>query len=316
MHALLDLPLCAAGLTAILAAAAGGLRRGRLGHGARPARSTAAAASPLDAVQLAAKTTSGASSFTGTMSLQATAKPGAPSSGNVSMTATMAEQLRPSLLAEVQIGTLSAAGQTLPGGMSEIITPSDLYLKWPVLTQELHTGKPWLVIPVSALSKSSGINFSQLFSQATSSQPAQRVPAARRRQRRAEGRDGDDRRRPGDRVHRDRLPRQGMQYLTGSAKTAMQKEIAAAGLTTATFTVWVDGQHGDAQGRHHRERHGLTEVVTVTITSVNQPVNIPVPAADQTTPLPSGALGSLGCPAVEPGTGRYAPAPAARRGRR
>ena len=71
----------------------------------------------------------------------------------------------------MQIGTLSAAGQSLPGGLTEIITPSNLYMKWRVLTQELHTGKPWLVIPVSALSKSSGVNLSQLFSQATSSSP-------------------------------------------------------------------------------------------------------------------------------------------------
>ena len=38
----------------------------------------------------------------------------------------------------------------------------------------------------------------------------------------------------------------------------------------------------------------VTEVVTVAISTINQPVNIQVPAADQTTPLPSGALGSLG----------------------
>jgi hypothetical protein len=31
----------------------------------------------------------------------------------------------------------------------------------------------------------------------------------------------------------------------------------------------------------------------VAISTLNQPVNIPVPAADQTTTLPSGALGSL-----------------------
>src|SRR5580704_15290670 len=95
------------------------------------------ARSPLYAAGLAAKTTGGANSFSGTMSVHATAKPGAPSSGDVSMTATMAERLRPSLLTEVQIGTLSAAGQSLPGGLSEIVTPGNLYLKWSLLTQQL-----------------------------------------------------------------------------------------------------------------------------------------------------------------------------------
>ena len=38
----------------------------------------------------------------------------------------------------------------------------------------------------------------------------------------------------------------------------------------------------------------LTEVITFTVTSLNQPVRIPIPAASQTTSLPSGDLGSLG----------------------
>ena len=68
-------PLRAAGLTAVLAAALAGCAAAGSGTGATssPPR-TAAPASPQDAVQLAAKTTSGASSFTGTMSLQAAAR--------------------------------------------------------------------------------------------------------------------------------------------------------------------------------------------------------------------------------------------------
>ena len=165
-------PFCAAGLTAALAAALAGCAAAGSGAAAISSPThTAAPSSPLDAVQLAAKTTSGASSFTGTMSLQATAKSGATGSGSVSMTATMAEQVRPSLEAEVQIGTFSVAGSALPGGLTELITPRDFYLKWFFLTQELHQTRPWLVIPVSALSQSSGINLSQIFSQATSSSP-------------------------------------------------------------------------------------------------------------------------------------------------
>ena len=159
--------LYAAGVTAILAAALAGCATSNSGTGATKASTQT---SPLSAVRLASKTTSGASSFTGTMSLQAAAKSGS-NSQDVSMTATMAEQLHPSLLAEVQIGTLSAAGSTLPGGLDEIVTPSALYMKWAFLTQELHLTKPWLGIPLSSLSKGTGINLGQLFSQATSSSP-------------------------------------------------------------------------------------------------------------------------------------------------
>jgi hypothetical protein len=288
-------PLYAAGVTAILAAAlagcsASGSGASATGSGAGPA----ASASPLDAVQLAAKTTGGASSFTGTMSVQATAKPGASSSGDVSLTASMAEQLRPSLLAEVQIGTLSAAGQSLPGGLSEVVTPSNLYLKWSLLTQQLHTTKPWLVIPVSALSKSSGINLSQLFSQATSSSPlneSQLLTGATGVRKVGTGTvDGVP-----VTEYTGTVPlAKGMQYLSGTAKAAMQQQITAAGLKTATFTVWVDGRQVMRKAVITETGTALTEVITVSISSINQPVNIAVPAADQTTALPAGALGGAG----------------------
>ena len=38
----------------------------------------------------------------------------------------------------------------------------------------------------------------------------------------------------------------------------------------------------------------LNETITVTIDTLNQPVNIAVPTAGQTSPLPSTALSSLG----------------------
>src|ERR1700733_9941369 len=236
-------PLCAVGLTAVLAAAlAGGAAAGPGTPAASPPARTAAPPSPQDAVQLAAKTTSGASSFTGTISLQATAKSGASGSGNVSMTATMAEQVRPSLQAEVQIGTLSVAGSKLPGGMTELITPSNFYLKWSFLTQEAHLAKPWLVIPVSALGKSSGVNLGQIFSQPTTSSPlneSQMLAGASGVRKIGTGTiDGVPVTEYTGTVSIDK----GMQYLSGSAKTAMQKEVAADGLSTATFTVWVDRQ--------------------------------------------------------------------------
>jgi hypothetical protein len=288
-------PFYAAGVAAIAAAALAGCSAASSGTGATGTGTPAAASSsPLDVVQLAAKTTGGASSFTGTMSLQATAKAGAPSTGNVSMTASMAEQLRPSLLLEMQIGTLSAGGQSLPGGLSEIVTPSSLYMKWSVLTKELNAGKPWLKIPVSALNKSSGVNLSQLFSQATNSSPlneSQLLAGAGGVRKVGTGTiDGVPVTEYTGTVSLDK----GMQYLSGSSKAAMQKQIAAAGLTTATFTVWVDGQRVMRKAVITEKGTALTEVVTMAINSINQPVNIRIPAADQTTPLPSGALSSLG----------------------
>jgi hypothetical protein len=82
----------------------------------------------------------------------------------------------------------------------------------------------------------------------------------------------------------------GIQYLSGSAKSQVQKDIAAAGLTTETFTVWIDGQHTMRKAVIIEDGTALTETITVTIDSINQPVNITVPAANQVSQLPSGAL--------------------------
>jgi hypothetical protein len=288
-------PLYAAGITAILAAALAGCAATSSGTAATSSNTPS---SPLDAVRLASTTTSGANSFTGSVSLQTTAKSGSADSGNISMTATMAERLRPSLLAEIQTGTLHVAGAALPGGLDEIVTPSTLYLKWPFLTQELHLAKPWLGIPLSSMSKSSGINFSQLFSQATSSSPlneSQMLAGATDVRKVGTGTlDGAAVTEYTGTLSLDK----GIAYLSGSAKALVQKEITAAGLTTATFTVWIDGKRVMRKAVINENGANLTETITVTVDTLNQPVNIAVPAAGQTSPLPDGALSSLGSSAA------------------
>jgi hypothetical protein len=285
-------PLYAAGATAILAAALAGCAAAGSGTAATGSGTKAAApASPLDAVKLAAKTTGGASSFTGTISVQATAKSGASGSGAVSMNATMAEQVHP-LRAEMEFESMSAAGQTLPGGMAEVITPSNVYLKWSVLTQELHTSKPWLLIPVSALSKSSGVNLSQLASQAANSSPlntSQLLGGASGVRKVGTAAIGGV---PVTEYTGTVSLDKGIQFLAGSARASMQKQVAAAGLTTGTFKVWVDGQSVMRKLVMTENGTALTEVVSVTVTSLDKPVNIQIPAADQTTAMPSSALGS------------------------
>jgi hypothetical protein len=72
----------------------------------------------------------------------------------------------------------------------------------------------------------------------------------------------------------------------------MEKQIAAAGLTTGTFKVWVDGQSVMRKLVMTENGTALTEVVTVTITSLDKPVKIEIPAPGQTTAMPSSALGS------------------------
>lgn len=282
------LPLYAAGLTAILVTA---LTACGSAPGAT-STSTAAAATPLDEVRLAAQTSNAASSFTGTLSLRATAKTGR--TGSLTLIASFAEQLRPSVLVQINVQSMSASGVPVPGGMTEIISPATLYLKWSYLTQLLHTAKPWLKIPLSTGSKSSGVNLSQIFSQATRSSPlteSQLLAGATSVQKVGTGIVA------GDPVteYTGTLPLdKGATYLPASVRRQVLKELSAAGFTTAAFTVWIDGKNTVRKSIITEHGTALSETATTTITSMNQPVNVQIPAASQSSSLPAGGLGSLG----------------------
>ena len=295
-------PLYAAGLVVIVAAAVAGCSPSTSSSGASASAGASGSSSPapanaLDAVKLAAKTSSSANSFTGTMDLQATAKPGADSSsasaGAVSITATFAEQLHPSPDANVNIGSLSFAGTSIPGGLAEIAPPSTLYLKWSYLTQMLHLSKPWLAIPLSSLNQSGGASLSQILGQATGSGPlvqSQLLQGATAVRQVGTGSvDGVP-----CTEYTGTLPLdKGISYLSGAAKAQLQQAMASAGFTEATFTVWVDGQHTVRKAVDIETGKDVTETITTTITSINQPVNIAVPTASQTSPLPGGDLSGL-----------------------
>ena len=72
--------------------------------------------------------------------------------------------------------------------------------------------------------------------------------------------------------------------LTGNAKSQLQQQVATAGFTTATFTEWIDNQHQPRKAVITEVGTSVTENITMTITSINQPVNITVPPASQTSP--------------------------------
>jgi hypothetical protein len=267
--------------------------------GAATGSAATSSASALSAVQLAAKTAAGANTVTGTMSVQATVKPGAAatpsgttgaaSSGDLDLTATFAEQLRPSLLASVDIGSLTSSGSSLPGGMREVLTPSTLYLKASVLTQELHLSKPWIAIPLAQISKSSGINLSQILDSVNGNGPltqSQLLAGATSVHQAGTSTLGGV---PVTEYSGTLSLEKGLASLPSSTRTQLQQAIAAEGLTTASFTVWIDGNHTVRKSVVTEAGKALTETITTTVTSLGKPVNIAVPPASQTTPLPSGA---------------------------
>ncbi len=269
---------CAAGSSA--GAGAGGL--------------SAAPANPLAAVQLAAKTTGKVNSFTATMNIQVTPGPGASSTSGLSdpvqMTMAFAEQVHPTLLISADIEMPNVAGMPTAGGLSEIITPTTMYIKWGYITQQLHVAKPWLAIPLATLSKS-GINLSQIMGQATSNGPladSQLLTAATSVHRVGTGSIN------GVPVteYTGTIPlTAALSRLSGSTKTMAEQLMAAAGITSEKFTIWVDGSNVLRKVATTAAGPALTERTVMTVTSINQPESISIPPASQTSALPGGALG-------------------------
>jgi hypothetical protein len=285
--------LAAAGAIVIVASAAAGC--GTSGSPA-VAKSTAAAQTPLQAIQLAASTARDVNSFTADMSIQVNASSAATGSSatTVTMGGTLSEQLHPSLLAEADFSTFSAAGQSLPGGLSEIINTSAIYMKLSVLTQALHTSKPWVEIPFSALTKATGVNLSSLLSQLQTSSPLNQSQLFA---------GAESVRKVGTGVvdgvavteYSGTLSMaKAIAKLPASLRASLGSDIQKAGISSARFTEWVDGQHQVRKTVVDETGSIVSEAITVTVTNINQPVNIAIPSAGQTTALPASVIDSSG----------------------
>ncbi len=284
--------LAAAGAIVIIASAAAGCAS----SSSPAAKSTAAAQTPLQAIQLAASTARDVNSFSADMSIQVNASSAATGSSATTVTlgGTLSEQIHPSLLAEADFSTFSAAGESLPGGLDEIISSSAIYMKLSVLTQALHTSKPWIEIPFSALTKATGVNLSSLLSQLQTSSPLNQSQLFA---------GAENVRKAGTGVV-DGVPvteysgtvsmAKAIAKLPASLRSSLGPDIQKAGISSARFTEWVDGQHQVRKTVVDETGSTVSEVITVTVTSINQGVSIQIPSAGQTTALPASVLNSSG----------------------
>jgi hypothetical protein len=277
-------------LGAVAILAAGVTACGSVGSSASTSTTpTTQALTPQQAVQLAARTTSSVNSFVGTLSARVNTVGGA---GDISGTFT--EQIHPSLLARVDFGAFSMGGQSVPGGMSEVLTAKSFYLKLGMLTQALHTSKPWIEIPFSAVSKATGVNLGALLSQLQTSSPlTQTMMFAGATNVRTVGTgvvDGV----PTTEYTGSVSMTEAIAKLPASLRTSVDQQIQKAGISSMRFTAWVDGQHQVRKELITETGSSFSETMTITIGSINQPVSIQVPPASQTTTLPASILNAAG----------------------
>jgi hypothetical protein len=278
----------AIGALALLAAA--GCSSGSGSNAAPPQAET-----PARAVQLAASVAGQVNSFTATLDLNLTLTTGTSGAESVAGAGTVSEVVHP-LLGEFTFSTLKAAGISLPGGMSEIITPNEIYIKLAELTSLLHTDKQWLGLPVSSASSAAGLNLGSLFSQSDTSNPltiTQLLAAATDVKMVGTGTmDGV----PVTEYTGTYTLATALDKLPASVRSATSAAFKQSGLgaAKARFTVWIDAQHIVRKEITVLASSTFSESITITVTSVNQPVTITPPSAGQVYTITSADLDSGG----------------------
>jgi hypothetical protein len=244
--------------------------------------------SPQQAIELAATQTTKVDDVAATMSIQATANGSA-----VDISGSFQEQLHPSLLLEADFSTFSAAGQSMPGGLAEILTTKALYMKFPLLTQELKTSKPWVEIPLTG--SGLGSTLSSLLSEAQSSSPLTQTQLLS---------GATDVKKVGTATmdgvsvteYEGSVPYSvALAKLPASMRSQVSSAVSGAGgIQTIKFKIWVDGQNMPRKEIVTETGPSINETVTVNITSYNQPVSITLPTSAQTYTIPAGMLGTKG----------------------
>ena len=271
--------LTAAGLTALFAAGCSASASPSSGSG------TGAAPSATQAIQLAAAHAQLATSVTATVSVTGSG------TAAMSMSGTLTEQVRPQLKAEVVLPSVSALGMSVPGGMTDIVTSQAVYLRMSALS-ELTGGKAWLEVPFSSLGKDVQASIGQLIQQAQDNSPllqTQLLAGATGVHVVGKTTIGGV---PVTEYAGSYQMSTAINRLPASLRSQVRQEMSEAGITSASFTIWLDNQQ--QVRKLVVSEHGSAESATVTmlVTSINQPVSITIPPASQVAVLPASALSS------------------------
>jgi hypothetical protein len=242
------------------------------------------ATTPRQAILLAAHQARLANSFSADFSMSSSGTAG------MTMSGTLSAQTRPTLLIEANLPTVVEDGQSLPGGIAEIINAKAIYMKMSALSKA--TGKAWLEMPFSELNTATGADFSAIFQQIQDESPLQETQElAGATGIRDLGRTTVD----GTAVTEYAgtvSAKAALAQLPASARAGFQQDDAKAGITSVGFTIWMDGQHLVRKITVTDHGTAANIVVSELITSVNQPVRVQFPAASQVATIPASELGT------------------------
>ena len=273
----------AAGAAGFLVAGCGLVQHAATARQPGTVNQPAKAVSAQQAIALAADHADIANSFAATFSMNATAD-----GGSLQAKGTIEESQKPSLFADMDFTSFTAEGQSIPGGIEEIITPSGLYMRMKTLS--VLTGKDWVKIPSSEFSAASGLDLSQLLQQAQNTNPlvqTQMLAGA------------TDVRTAGTSVlggvtvteYTGTYPMAAaIARLPAGERAKVSQLVEANGIASVDFKVWLDDQHQVHKMIITEQGSTFNETLTMNVTSINQPLNTTLPPASDVAAIPPSAL--------------------------
>jgi hypothetical protein len=250
--------------------------------------STAATGHPLSAtaaIQLAAAHARLATSFTSTMSISG--------SGAATMTiaGTMSERVQPSLIVEGDFPTVTANGVSVDGGMTVILDGRTLYLRASMLSS-MTGGKSWIEVPFTELGGADASLMNQAEQEEQEGNPllqTQVLASATGVRTVGTSTIGGV---PVTEYTGSYSIATALDKLPASVRSNKQQALAETGITTAHFRIWLDGQQQVRKLVLTEPGSKESVTVTMTVTSINQPVSVQLPPASQVTVIPPSALKS------------------------
>jgi hypothetical protein len=253
--------------------------------GARATAGAGGSVSAAEAVKQAAQQAQKATSFAADVNVQTTG------TASTTISGTLKQQTGANPLAVADFGSVTVQGQNVPGGLEEIINSSGVYLKMAQLAQ--RTGKPWVEIPASSMSKLSGGSFGQLLQNGSSDPLTQTQMLSSSPNVKKVGTatiNGV----PTTEYTGTYPISAGLAKLPAATRSTIAAQLKTLGLTTEHFTVWLDDQQQVRKIVTTEKGSSVQVATTIVVTSVNQPVSASIPPAAQTTKLPASELGGTG----------------------
>jgi hypothetical protein len=195
-------------------------------------------------------------------------------------------RLHPKLAMAMNIDQLQSKGQTVPGGIQEILLGDTIYMKMPALSQ-MTGGKPWIKISLKEVGSKAGISIDQLLQQAEQQNPADQTKLFTAskdvKQVGTETIDGVKTTHYTGTVS----PSEMAGKLDSKLQAQFEGLYKQLGVSSTAFDVWVDGDSLPRKMVTKMTTKSGTMSTTILYRDYGKPVSISAPPASLTGSLPS-----------------------------